>query len=192
MGEQFFIENTGAPRTWGEPDYLPVERASARPTLDVNGMFSGYTADGTKTVLPSWAMAKISCRLVPDQQPYEVHQQMLSYLETHAPPTVQWNLHFYGGSPAVVSDRNSPGVRALSQAMETVWGKPPLYKREGGSVPVVLHFMHILGVESVNTGFAMPGDNLHSPNEKVHLPTWQRGMDMLVHFFFNLTERQVK
>ena len=192
MDDQFFIENTGALRTWGEPDYLPVERACARPTLDVNGMLSGYTADGTKTVLPSWAMAKISCRLVPDQQPEEVHQQMRAYLETHAPPTVQWSLRFYGGSPAVVSDRHSPGVQALAQAMQTVWEKAPLFKREGGSVPVVLHFRQILGVESVNTGFAMPGDNLHSPNEKLHLPTWERGMEALVHFFFNLAQGQAE
>jgi len=191
MDEQYYVEQTGASHTWGDPAYLPVERASARPTLDVNGLLSGYTAEGTKTVLPSWAMAKISCRLVPDQQPEEVHQQMIQYLEAHAPSTIQWSLHFYGGSPAAASDRHSPGVKALSKAMQTVWGKPPMFKREGGSVPVVLHFRQILGVESVNTGFAMSGDNLHSPNEKLHLPTWYRGTDMLVHFFFNLAEGQV-
>ncbi len=190
MDEQYYIEQTGASHTWGDPAYLPVERASARPTLDVNGLLSGYTAEGTKTVLPSWAMAKISCRLVPDQQPEEVHQQMIQYLETHAPSTIQWSLHFYGGSPAAASDRHSPGVKALTKAMQTVWGKPPMFKREGGSVPVVLHFRQILGIELVNTGFAMSGDNLHSPNEKLHLPTWYRGTDMLVHFFFNLAEGQ--
>jgi acetylornithine deacetylase/succinyl-diaminopimelate desuccinylase-like protein len=192
MDGAYFKEQTGVPEVWGDPAYLPVERATARPTLDVNGLLSGYTAEGTKTVLPSWAMAKLSCRLVPDQQPEEVHQQMIQYLETHAPPTIKWSLHFYGGSPAAASDRNSAGVKALSQAMQTVWGKPPVFKREGGSVPVVLHFRQILGVESVNTGFAMPADNLHSPNEKLHLPTWYRGTDMLVHFFFNLVEGQVK
>jgi len=192
MDDQYFVEHTGAPHTWGEPDYLPVERASARPTLDVNGMLSGYTADGTKTVLPSWAMAKLSCRLVPDQQPEEVHQQLRAYLESHAPPTISWSLRFYGGSPASISDRNSEGVQALTKAMQTIWGRQPMFKREGGSVPVVLLFQQILGIESVNTGFAMPGDNLHSPNEKLHLPTWYRGADMLVHFFFNLAERQAK
>lgn len=192
MDKKHYLDISGAPMTWGEADYLPVERATARPTLDVNGLLSGYTAEGTKTVLPSWAMAKISCRLVPDQQPEEVHQQMRAYLEKHAPPTVKWSLHFYGGNPSAQSDRHSPGVQALSQAMQTVWGKPPLFKREGGSVPVVLHFRNILGVESVNTGFAMPGDNLHSPNEKLHLPTWYRGTDMLVHFFFNLAEGHAK
>jgi acetylornithine deacetylase/succinyl-diaminopimelate desuccinylase-like protein len=137
-------------------------------------------------------MAKLSCRLVPDQQPEEVHQQLRAYLESHAPPTISWSLRFYGGSPASISDRNSEGVQALTKAMQTIWGRQPMFKREGGSVPVVLLFQQILGIESVNTGFAMPGDNLHSPNEKLHLPTWYRGADMLVHFFFNLAERQAK
>jgi acetylornithine deacetylase/succinyl-diaminopimelate desuccinylase-like protein len=192
MDEQYFKDQTGVSQVWGDPDYLPVERATARPTLDVNGMISGYTAEGRKTVLPCVATAKISCRLVPDQQPEELHQQMRAYLEKHAPPTIQWDLRFYGGSPAAASDRSSSGVKALSKAMQTVWGKTPIFKREGGSVPVVLHFRQILGVESVNTGFAMPGDNLHSPNEKLHLPTWYKGTDMLVHFFFNLADEKVK
>jgi acetylornithine deacetylase/succinyl-diaminopimelate desuccinylase-like protein len=190
LNTDYYAAQTGAPQVWGEPEFLPVERTSARPTLDVNGMLSGYTGEGSKTVLPSWAMAKITCRLVPDQQPEEIHQAMRLYLEANAPDTICWNLHFRGGSPASISDRNSTGVQALVKAMQTVWGKPPLFKREGGSVPVVLHFKKILGVESVNTGFAMSGDNLHSPNEMLHLPTWYRGIDMLVHFFFNLAEGQ--
>ena len=190
LDAEHYVQETGAPKLWGEPDFLPVERASARPTLDVNGMLSGYTGEGSKTVLPSWAMAKITCRLVPDQQPEEIHQAMRLYLEANAPDTIRWDLHFRGGSPASQSERDSKGVQALAKAMQTVWGKPPLFKREGGSVPVVLHFKKILGVELVNTGFAMSGDNLHSPNEKLHLPTWQHGMDMLVHFFFNLAEEQ--
>lgn len=188
LDAEHYVKQSGAPQVWGEPEFLPVERASARPTLDVNGMLSGYTGEGSKTVLPSWAMAKITCRLVPDQEPEEIHQAMRRYLEANAPATIRWDLYFRSGSPAAISDRNSPGVQALAKAMQTVWGKPPLFKREGGSVPVVLYFKKILGIESVNTGFAMSGDNLHSPNEKLHLPTWQRGTDMLVHFFYNLAE----
>jgi acetylornithine deacetylase/succinyl-diaminopimelate desuccinylase-like protein len=133
-------------------------------------------------------MAKISCRLVPDQDPEDVYQQILSYLTMKAPPTIRWTLTKMAGSPASISDRHSPAVQALSNALESVWGKRPLFKREGGSVPVVTQFQQILGVESVNTGFAMPGDNMHSPNEKLHLPTWYRGIDTFIHFFYNYGE----
>jgi acetylornithine deacetylase/succinyl-diaminopimelate desuccinylase-like protein len=92
------------------------------------------------------------------------------------------------GSRASISERNSKGVLALAKAMEVVWEKKPVFKREGGSVPVVNYFRNILGVESVNTGFSMSGDNMHSPNERLHLPTWSKGMDALIHFYFNLGE----
>ena len=186
--DDFFLKNTGAPALYGEAGYTPVEHVGARPTLEVNGLLSGFTGEGAKTVLPAWAMAKISCRLVPDQDPNEVHQQMLKYLEAHAPNTIRWTLAKMTGGPASISDRKSPYVQALVRAMETVWGIRPVFKREGGSVPVVTQFQQILGVESVNTGFALPEDNMHSPNEKMHLPTWYRGIDSLIHFFFNLAE----
>jgi len=185
--EAFYLNNTGAPALWGDPDYTPVERVSARPTLEINGLLSGFTGEGTKTVLPAWAMAKISCRLVPDQDPDEIYQSLRDYLEAHAPASVRWTLtKFPGSSPAAMSNLDSPGVKAVSQAMQSVWGKPPLFKREGGSVPVVSQIQTILGVDTVNTGFVLPDDNLHSPNEKMHLPTWYRGIDTFIHFFFNL------
>ena len=92
------------------------------------------------------------------------------------------------GGPASISDRNSKYIKALANALETVWHKQPVFKREGGSVPVVLDFQQILGVETVNTGFSMPDDNMHSPNEKLHLPTWYRGIDTFIHFYFNLAQ----
>ena len=188
MDESYYKRQTGIPEGWGEQEYTPVERTSARPTLDVNGLVSGFTGEGRKTVLPAWAKAKISCRLVPDQDPEAVHHQLRQYLEKHAPSSIRWHLEYVGGSSASISDRNSVGVMALAQALESVWQKRPVYKREGGSVPVVGLFQRILGVESVNTGFSLPNDNLHSPNEKLHLPTWYKGMDALALFFFNLAE----
>ena len=186
MGEDFFLRTTGAPALYGEAGYTPVEHVGARPTLEVNGLLSGFTGEGAKTVLPAWAMAKISTRLVPDQTPEEVHQQLLQYLQANTPSTVSWTLaEMHGGVPSI-SDRNSIGNQALTRAMESVWGRRPIYKREGGSVPVVTQFQNILGVESVNTGFALPDDNMHSPNEKMHLPTWYRGIDTFIHFFYNL------
>jgi len=188
IDESHYLQESGAPALWGEAGYTAVERTGARPTLEVNGLLSGFTGEGQKTVLPAWAMAKISCRLVPNQNGEEVYGQMLRYLETHAPKTVRWSLKKMTAGPPAMSDRHSKGVQALGRAMETVWGVRPLFKREGGSVPVVAQCHKHLGVESVNTGFSMSGDNMHGPNEKVHLPTLWRGVDAFIHFFFNLAE----
>ena len=184
--DETVMSQTGAPALWGEAGYTSVERMGARPTLEVHGLLSGFTGAGTKTVLPAWAMAKISCRLVPDQDPDEVYQQFVSFLQTHAPATIRWEVDKFAGSRASISERSSSGIQAYSQAMETVWGKPPVFKREGGSVPAVTQFQKYLGAESINTGFAMPGDNMHSPNEMLHLPTLWKGLDAFIHFFFNL------
>jgi acetylornithine deacetylase/succinyl-diaminopimelate desuccinylase-like protein len=186
MGEDFYLQQTGAPALWGENQFLPVERVGARPTLEVNGLYSGFTGEGSKTVLPAWAMAKISTRLVPDQDPEEVHQQLLNFLETNAPDSIKFKVKNLVGSPASISDKNSTGVKAMQLAMEQVWGKKPLFRREGGSVPVVVLFMDLLKVESVNCGFSLPDDNAHSPNEKLHLPTWNKGIESIINFIYNL------
>jgi len=186
MGEEFYLQRTGAPALWGEKQFSPVERVGARPTLEVNGIYSGFTGEGSKTVLPAWAMAKISTRLVPDQDPEEVHQQLLKYLETNAPDSISYRVKNLVGSPASISDQNSAGVKAMQIAMEQVWGKKPLFRREGGSVPVVVLFMDLLKVESVNCGFSLPDDNAHSPNEKLHLPTWNKGIETIINFVYNL------
>jgi acetylornithine deacetylase/succinyl-diaminopimelate desuccinylase-like protein len=184
--EDWYLEHTGAPALWGESGYTPEERVGARPTLEVNGLFSGFTGEGAKTVLPSYAMAKISCRLVPQQDPDKVHQQLLAYLDENMPDTVTGEVVKMAGSPASLSDRQSAGIQAYRQAAETVWGVKPVFKREGGSVPVVTDFQQILGVDSVNIGFGLPSDNMHGPNEKLHLPTWRKGIAALIHFFYNL------
>jgi acetylornithine deacetylase/succinyl-diaminopimelate desuccinylase-like protein len=190
IGDDYYLKVTGVPGLYGEVGYTTVERLGARPTLEVNGLYSGFIAEGAKTVLPAWAMAKISTRLVPDQQPADVYLQMQAYLETHAPKEIRWKLTSMHGGPASISDRNSFYIKALARALETVWNKQPVFKREGGSVPVVLDFQQILGVETVNTGFSMPDDNMHSPNERLHLPTWYRGIDTFIHFYFNLAEKK--
>jgi acetylornithine deacetylase/succinyl-diaminopimelate desuccinylase-like protein len=188
LGEEFYLKQTGAPALWGESGYSPVERVGGRPTLEVNGIYSGFTGEGSKTVLPAWAMAKISTRLVPDQDPDEVHQQLTRYLEENAPQTIRYEVKQLAGNPASISDRGSAAVQAMQDAMQQVWQKKPLFRREGGSVPVVVLFKEILGIESVNCGFSLPDDNAHSPNEKLHLPTWNRGIDTIIHFIFNLAD----
>lgn len=183
MNDQFFLEQTGVPKLYGEAGYTAIEQVGARPTLEVNGLLSGFTGEGSKTVLPAHAMAKISMRLVPNQKPAEVHQQLISYLKEHAPDTVRWEVTQMAGGIASITDRNIPGVKAISQALEETFGARPVFRREGGSVPVTAQIQEILGAESVLTGFGLPDDNLHAPNEKLHLPTYYRGIEALVRFF---------
>lgn len=188
MEDEYYLKQTGAPALTGEAGYSAVERIGARPTLEVNGLLAGFTGEGSKTVLPAKAMAKISMRLVPDQDPEEVHRQLLDYLETYAPPTVSWEVIKMAGGPASITNRHTPAVEAIRAALEAVWGKQPVFRREGGSVPVVAQMHRLLGVDSVLSGFGLPDDNLHAPNEKIHLPTFYRGVDALIHFFCNLEE----
>jgi len=174
--EEFYLKQTGVPTLWGEPTFTPAERVGARPTLEVNGLLSGFTGQGSKTVLPAYAMAKISCRLVPDQTTEETFEQMKAYLEANTPKTVRWELINLHNSGTAITDLDSAGVKAMTQAFETVWGKRPLFRREGGSIGVVVQLQEYVGVESVLTGFGLPEDNIHSPNEKLHLPTWYKGI----------------
>jgi acetylornithine deacetylase/succinyl-diaminopimelate desuccinylase-like protein len=184
--DKHFLEETGVSMLYGEDGFTVNERTGARPTLDVNGLHSGYIGEGSKTVIPAWAMAKISMRLVPDQDPNEVHKQLINYLVEHAPEDIRWELTVLAGGSASISDRNNPGVRAMGKALETVWGSRPFFRREGGSIPVVRDMQNLLGIESVICGFGLPDDNIHSPNEKIHLPTWYLGMEAVIHFFLNL------
>jgi acetylornithine deacetylase/succinyl-diaminopimelate desuccinylase-like protein len=186
MNKAYYLEQTGAPALFGEAGYTPLERVGGRPTLEVNGLLSGFTGEGSKTVLPAMAMAKISMRLVPNQRPEEVSQQLLKYLEEHAPATIRYEVKDVNSGLPSVTNRNIPAVSALGDAMESVFGKRPVYRREGGSIPVTAQISEILGIDSVLTGFGLPDDNLHAPNEKIHLPTFYRGIDTLIHFFCNL------
>jgi acetylornithine deacetylase/succinyl-diaminopimelate desuccinylase-like protein len=181
-----YLKETGVPALWGEDGYSSAERTGARPTLEVNGLLSGWTGPGSKTVLPAKAMAKISCRLVPDQVPVEVKEQMERFMQANAPKTVRWEVKDLTSSPTAIADLNNPGVKAMHDAMEAVWGIRPFYRREGGSIGAVAMLQQICGVESVLVGMGLPTDNVHSPNEHLHLPTWYKGIDAFIRFFYNL------
>ena len=180
--DAFLRKHSGVPALWGEPEYTPAERIGARPTMDV----LQFTAGQPKSAIPAKATARVSFRLVPDQDPAEVHQQFRGYLENHAPSTVKWDLQFLGGGLGIITDRKSPEVAAMQAALQTAFGKPPIFQRVGGGIGAVLMFKQTLGIDSVLTGFSLYDDNFHGPNEKLHLPTWKRGMAALVHFFHNL------
>ncbi len=181
-----WLKMTGAPALWGEKGYTTVERFGARPTLEVNGLYSGFIGEGSKTVLPARAMAKISMRLVPDQDHTEVEQQLRAYLAAHAPATVRWELKALAGGPAALVERDSPAMRAAVAALEATWGVRPVFERAGGSVPIVGLLQKQLGVDSILMGFGMRDDNIHGPNEKQHLPNYFKGIEAFIRFFGNM------
>jgi acetylornithine deacetylase/succinyl-diaminopimelate desuccinylase-like protein len=184
--EQHYRTQTGVPNLWGEPDFTPLERIGARPTLEVNGFRSGFIGDGAKTVIPSEAMAKISMRLVPDQNPEEAHQQLLAYLDSNAPDTIEWEvIPLNNGAPSI-TNLDSPITKAFERALETSWEKQVVFKREGGSIPIVEKMQKILRLDSILSGFALPEDQMHAPNENLDLETWAHGIETVIQFFYNL------
>lgn len=184
--KQLRQEAANPPKLYGEEGYTTIERVSGRPTLEINGLYSGFIGEGSKTVLPAKAMAKISMRLVPNQDPVKVEKQLRAYLKANAPKTVTWMLKAFGKTPGVLTGRDSVGARAAAAALQTVFKKKPIFRREGGSVPVVSQIKEILGADSVIMGFGLPDDNLHAPNEKQHIPTFFNGIESYIHFFANL------
>lgn len=167
----------------GEEGYSTLERASARPTLDVNGIWGGYQGEGAKTVLPSKAGAKISMRLVPNQDPQEIAQLFEKQVHALAPDTVKVEVvEHHGGHPSI-TDLSFYGLKAAAKAFEEVYGKAPLFAREGGSIPIVADFKKVLGVESILMGFGLTKDAIHSPNESFSLEDFQRGIKTSAKFF---------
>lgn len=178
-----WLEMTGAPRLFGEKGYTTVERIGARPTLEIDGLYSGYIGEGAKTILPAKAMAKISMRLVPEQDDTQMEQLLLAYLESCAQQTIRWELKTLAHSPAVLLNRDAPGMQAARRALHATFGVEPVFTLAGGSVPVVAMLKDLLGVDSVMMGFGLPDDNVHAPNERLHLPTIYRGIETYIRFF---------
>ena len=180
--EAAWTDEAGVPETLSESGYSVLEGISGRPTLDVNGIWGGYIGAGAKTVLPSKATAKISCRLVPDQTPDEITEKLKRHFETHCPPTMRLrftNLH--GGHGAIV-DTSAPAMQAAAEALEGVFGQTPHFTREGGSIPVVADFKRLLGLDTVLMGFGLDSDAIHSPNERFGLDRFHQGIEAGVRF----------
>lgn len=160
----------------GEKDYTPLERLWARPTLDVNGIWGGFTGAGAKTVLPSTASAKISMRLVPGQETNDIAEKFTKHILAHAPAGVRVEVQsLHGGNPAL-TPVDTPAMEAAHRALKRAFGTDPVYVREGGSIPIVLLFDTILGAPTVLMGFGLPSENIHSPNEHFDLGNFRRGI----------------
>jgi acetylornithine deacetylase/succinyl-diaminopimelate desuccinylase-like protein len=182
--DEAFRAQAGVPRLWGEPEFTRKERVGARPTLEINGIVGGWTGEGQKTVIPARALAKISCRLVPDQNPHEIQELLKAHLMRLAPDTVRLEFRQIAvPSAGSLVELDSPPMRVASIAYERVFGVRPVFKREGGSIPVVTYFQQELGVSSIMLGFGLPDDNLHAPNEKITLSQFHKGIQTLIHFY---------
>jgi acetylornithine deacetylase/succinyl-diaminopimelate desuccinylase-like protein len=176
FNERRFKKDLGAPRLFGESGYSTLERLWGRPTFDVNGLLSGFTGEGAKTVIPATATAKVSMRLVPDQQPDRIAELFEAYLKKVAPKTVEVTLtRMHGGNPWITAYDN-PYVQAASRAIEQGFGKTPVFCREGGSIPVVFTFQEELKVPAILFGVGLPDENAHAPNERLDLGNFQNGI----------------
>jgi acetylornithine deacetylase/succinyl-diaminopimelate desuccinylase-like protein len=168
----------GVPRLFGERGYTPIEQRSARPTIEINGLTSGYQGEGSKTIVPAWASAKLTFRLVPDQKPRAISQRVAQHLKKICPPTVRLEIDIgHSGEPYWVSP-TSALARAGLRALKTAFGHEPVLLREGGSIPIVTEFKRTLGADTLLLGLALPDANAHSPNESFHLDCFAKGMRM--------------
>ena len=176
FNEKKYRQDLGAPKLFGETGYSTLERVWARPTFEVNGLLSGFTGEGAKTVLPAVSMAKVSMRLVPNQEPDKIADLFEAYLQKVAPKTVELKLtRMHGGKPWMTAFDN-PYVQAAGRAIEAGFGKRPVFNREGGSIPVVSTFQEELGVPCVLFGIGLPDENAHAPDEKLDLSNFHGGV----------------
>ncbi|HCA80237.1 MAG TPA: dipeptidase [Bacteroidetes bacterium] len=181
-----YAASLGLKELYGEKGFTTLERLWARPTLECNGIWGGYTGQGAKTVLPSKAYAKISMRLVPNQRSASIARLFEKHMKKIAPKTVSVKVRaLHGGEPAL-TPIESPGVRAAVVALEKGFGKKPLYQREGGSIPIVVQFKEILGIDTVLLGFGLADGNAHAPNEFIVLENFFGGIRTTLHFYNEL------
>jgi acetylornithine deacetylase/succinyl-diaminopimelate desuccinylase-like protein len=165
----------GVPELFGESGYTTDEQRSARPTFEINGLTSGYQGIGSKTIVPSWARAKITARLVPGQLPAKINKLVCAFLKKHCPPTVTMEINTGHGAEAYLVSPENTEAQAAMRALRRAFGREPVLLREGGSIPIVNQFKKILGADTLLLGLALPDDNAHSPNEKFDLDIFARG-----------------
>ncbi len=177
-----FNTDLGIKEGWGEASYTSNERTGIRPTLELNGIWGGYTGEGAKTVLPSKAFAKISCRLVPNQDSHIITDLLINHLKKIAPASVQVKAALHHGGEPYMTPIDSKGYQSAAKAIEATFGKQPIPVRGGGSIPICALFEKELGVKIVFMGFGLDSDNLHSPNEKFDIANFYKGIETIPHF----------
>lgn len=186
LTDKEFMDQVGVSGLTGEAGYSSLERRWARPTLDINGLTSGYQGEGAKTVLPARASAKFSFRLVPHQDPARITTSLRSFLEARLPPGMEMELIDQHGAPGVVIPLESPYIHAAARAIEAGFGRAPVFIREGGSIPIVTTFAERLGADVLLLGWGLNDDNTHSPNEKFSLDDYHRGTLASAHLWQEL------
>jgi acetylornithine deacetylase/succinyl-diaminopimelate desuccinylase-like protein len=174
--EAAYLAGTGSPALVGEAGFTTLERRGARPTLEINGAWGGFQGDGTKTIIPAHAHAKITCRLVPDQKPGAIYEQIAAYVAEIAPPSVRVEVTFQNGGLPSLTPIDHPATQAAARALEATFGVEPLYIREGGTIPVGASFEGILGLPVVLLGFTPADDHAHAPNEWMDLRNFESGI----------------
>lgn len=180
MSEAQLLEATGVPAPWGEDAFTIRERVSARPTLEINGLASGWTGPGPKTIIPATAMAKISCRLVGNQDPRDIYEKLKTYITSLAPPTVKVTVDLLTtGEPALI-DFTLPEMQAAARAYEIGWGATPVFTRGGGSIPIVADIAHLMQIPVVMMGYGLDTDGLHGTNEHYSLEMFARGIETAI------------
>lgn len=177
----------GAPQLFGENGFTPTEQRSSRPTFEINGLTSGYQGEGSKTIVPAWARAKITCRLVPNQKPAHIRKIVCAWLKENCPPTVRMEIAAGHGAEAYLVSPTSQPAQAALRALEKAFGTKPILMREGGSIPIVNEFKKVLGAATLLLGIGLPDDNAHSPNEKFNLDCFANGQRMSAFLWQELT-----
>jgi acetylornithine deacetylase/succinyl-diaminopimelate desuccinylase-like protein len=182
FSEEEYKKDLGVKELWGEKGYTTNERTGIRPTLELNGIWGGYTGEGAKTVLPSKAFAKISCRLVPNQGSDKITELLINHLKKIAPPYIDIKAELHHGGEPYMTPIDSRGYKAAAKAIETTFGKQPIPVRGGGSIPICALFEKELGVKIIFMGFGLDSDNLHSPNEKYDIANYYKGIETIPYF----------
>jgi acetylornithine deacetylase/succinyl-diaminopimelate desuccinylase-like protein len=184
--EHYRKTEVGSTVLTGEPGYSVLYRTWARPTLEVHGMPGGFVAPGAKTVIPARASAKVSMRLVPNQDPDDILKRYKNYVKKLTPKGIQTSIKVWSKGPACVVGTDNKYIKAATEAMHDVFKKETVFIRSGGSIPIVTDFQDVLRIPSVMMGFGLPDDNLHAPNEKFHIPNFYRGIESICLFFEKL------
>ena len=190
LSEEQYKATTGVPATWGDARYTLRERISARPTLDINGMWSGWTGPGPKTIIPQKAGAKLSSRLVGNQHPEKIYALLKEYIETIAPKTVKVGVSLVTTGMPALMPFDLPEMQAASRAYQKGWGHTPVFTRGGGSIPVVADIANLLKIPVVMMGYGLDSDGLHSPNEHYSIEMFQRGIETAIVYLEELAQRK--